>query len=99
MGITKERLQLNGTKKEHIRKDIVCLSEDRESVTVNYTVSNIDPQLNCIFIVDILDHFNKSKTTNEFNFSEFNSYIYNKIIPFSHHSNLSCPRTHSTVLL
>ena len=75
MGITKERQQLNGTEKEHIRKDIVCSSEDRVSVTVNYTVLNISSQLNYIFIVDILDHFNKSKTTNEFNFSKFNSYM------------------------
>ena len=75
MGITKETLKLNGTEKEHIRKDIVCSSEDTESVMVNYTVLNIDPQLNYIFIVNIVDHFNKSKTRNEFNFSEFNSYI------------------------
>ena len=66
---------MNGTEKEHIRKDIICSSEDRESVTVNYTIENIGPQLNYIFIVDILDHFNKSKTKNKSSFSEFKSYI------------------------
>ena len=49
----------------------MCSLEGCQSVKVNYTVSNIGPQLNYIFIVDILDHFNKSKTKNESYFSEY----------------------------
>ena len=50
----------------------MCLSEDCQSVTVNYSTSNIDPQLNYIFIADILDQLNNSKAKNESYFSEYN---------------------------
>ena len=40
----------------------------------NYTVSNISPQLNYIFIADILDYFNNSKTKNESSFSEYSIF-------------------------
>ena len=72
LGITRNISQQNGTEIEHVRKDIVSSSENRESITVNYTVSNISPQLNYIFIADILDNFNKSKTKNESIFSKWN---------------------------
>ena len=61
--------QLNGIK--HIQKDIVCSSEDCQSSTINYTVSNIHPLMMYIFIVDTLDYLNNSKTKNESNFSEY----------------------------
>ena len=61
---------MNGTDTEHSSKCIVCSLQDRQSVTVNYTVSNISPQLNHILIADILDYFNNSKTKNESYFSE-----------------------------
>ena len=94
LGITREDT-LNGTKTEHNKKYIHSSLEDT-SVTVNYTVSNISPQLNYIFITDILDYFNMSKTKNESFLSEF----LIEIITFYHqYSNLPCSRTHSTVLL
>ena len=63
---------MNGTEIKHARKDIMCFSsDDCQSVTVNYTISNIDPLMNYIFIADILDHFNESKTKNESSFSEY----------------------------
>ena len=69
LGITIEDT-LNGTKTEHNKKYIHFSLEDK-SVTINYTVSNISPQLNYTFIADILDYFNMSKTKNESFFSEF----------------------------
>ena len=69
LGIIREISQLNGIK--HTQKDIMCSSESCQSVTINYNVFNIDPQLKYIFIVDILDYFNNSKTKNESCFSEF----------------------------
>ena len=39
-------------------------------MTVNYTVSNIDPLMRYIFIVDIQDYFNNSKAKDESYFSE-----------------------------
>ena len=72
LGITKDNLLLNGTEIKHTHKDIMCFSSEHcQSVTVNYTVSNIDPLMNYIFIADILDHFNDSKTKNESYFSEY----------------------------
>ena len=50
----------------------MCSLEDCQSVKVNYTVSNIGPQLNYIFIADIQDYFNNSKTKNETYFCEYN---------------------------
>ena len=44
--------------------------EDNNLVTINYSVLNVSPQLNYIFIADILDYFNNSKTMNESYFSE-----------------------------
>ena len=61
---------MNGTNTEHTPKCIICSIEDRQSVTVNYIILNIDPQLNYIFIADILDYLNNSKTKNESYFSE-----------------------------
>ena len=59
----------NGT--EHTHKDITCSLYICQSLTVDYTVFNIGPQLNYIFIADILDYFNNSKTKNESCFSEY----------------------------
>ena len=39
LGITKETLQLNGTEIEHTRKNIA--SPSKESVTVNYALTNV----------------------------------------------------------
>ena len=69
LGITRE-YTLNGTKTEHNKKYIHSSLEDK-SVIVNYTVSNIKPQLNYIFIADILGYFNNSKTKNRSSFCEF----------------------------
>ena len=69
LGITREDT-LNGTKTEHNKKYLHSSLEDK-SVTVNYTVSNISPQLNYIFIADILDYFNMSITNNKSPFCEF----------------------------
>ena len=69
LGITRESSLVNGTERNHFQKNI--MSSKDKSVTVNYTVSNIGPQLNYIFIADILDYFNNSKTKNESYFSEF----------------------------
>ena len=70
MGITRVSLQLNRTDMEHSQINIIPSSEDSESVTINYTVLNIGPQLNYIFIGDLLGHLNKSKTKNSSYFSE-----------------------------
>ena len=76
LGITREDT-LNGTKTGHNKKYIHFSLEDK-SVTVNYTVSNISLQLNYIFIADILDYFNISKTKNESFFSvKINTFIIN----------------------
>ena len=69
LGTTREISQQNGTVQS--QKDIVCSLEDCLSISVNYTVSNIDPLMNYIFIADILDYFNNSKTKIESYFSEF----------------------------
>ena len=61
---------MNGTDTEHSPKCIVCSLEDKQSMTISYTVLNIDPQLNYIFIADVLNYFNDSKTKNESYFSE-----------------------------
>ena len=78
LGITKEDT-LNETKTGHNKKYIHSLED--KSITVNYTVSNISLQLNYVFIADILDYFNISKTKNESFFSEFlikiNTFIIN----------------------
>ena len=72
LGITRNISQQNGTEIEHDREDIVSSSENKESVIVNYTASNISTQLNYIFTADILDYFNNSKTKNESSFSKYN---------------------------
>ena len=69
LGITQVNSLLNRSKVYHIPK-YICSSEDRESVIINYTVSNLGPQLNYIFIADILNHFNYSKRKNVSYFSE-----------------------------
>ena len=70
VGVTIEKQQQNRTEREHIRKNIDRFSKDNASVTVNYTVSNISPQLSYIFVADILDLLNNSKAKNESLFSE-----------------------------
>ena len=79
LGTTREGT-LNETKTDHNKKYIHS-SLEYKSVTVNYTVSNISPQLNYIFIADILDYYDMSKTRNESFFSEFlikvNTFITN----------------------
>ena len=51
----------------------MCSSEDCQSVTVNYSsIFNIDPQLNYIFIADILNQLSNTKAKNESYFSEYN---------------------------
>ena len=56
---------------ELTRNNVMISPEDCQLVTVNYSISNISPQLNYIFIADILDYFNTSKTKNESSFSEY----------------------------
>ena len=72
LGFTRETSQQSGTEIKHTHKDIVCTSEDRHSVTIDYITSNVDQELNCVFIADILDYSNISKTKNESYFSEYN---------------------------
>ena len=74
MGITRENSLLNGIKIEHTLSYVICSPEDCQSVVTNYTASHIDPLMRYIFIADILDHFNKSKTKNESSFSKYNSF-------------------------
>ena len=66
----------------------MCSLEGCQFVKVNYTVSNIGPQLNYIFIADILDYFNNTKTKNETYFSEYN--IFDIII----HSHITIATYH-----
>ena len=62
---------MNGKEIKYTLKDVICSLKDCQSVTVNYTISNIGPpQLNYIFIADILDYLNSSKAKNESLFSE-----------------------------
>ena len=56
---------------EHTRKNIWSPSSN---ISLYYTVSNIGPYLNCVFIADILDYFNNSKTKNESLFSEYSIF-------------------------
>ena len=51
---------------------MMCSSENCESMTVNYDITNIVPHLNYIFIVDIRNNYNNSKAKNESYFSEYN---------------------------
>ena len=69
MSIAKKISLLNGSETEYTQKNIECFSQNCYSATVNYTVSNINPQLMYVFIADVLDHFNISKTKNELHFS------------------------------
>ena len=62
---------MNGKEIKHILKEIICSLKDCQSVTVNYTISNIGPQLKYIFIADILDYLNNTKAKNESLFSEY----------------------------
>ena len=72
LGITKENSLLNGTEIKHTNIDIICSLEDCQSVIINYTVSNIGPQLNYIFTANLLDYLNNSKRKNQSYFSEYN---------------------------
>ena len=69
MGITRHEL-FNQTETKHSHKDIICCSEDCKSMTVQYNVSSTCPQLNYIFIADILDYLSNSKARNVSYFSE-----------------------------
>ena len=51
---------------------MVCSPENCQLVTVNYSVSNIGPQLKYVFTADILNQLNNSKAKNESYFSEYN---------------------------
>ena len=62
---------MNGIAIKHPLSDITISSEDCQSVTVNYTVSNIDSLMKYVFIADILDHFNNSKAKNVSFFSKY----------------------------
>ena len=62
---------MNGTEQKHTWRDIQCSSKDCQSVTVNYTVSNIGPQMNYAFIASVYNHFNKSTVRNQSYFSKF----------------------------
>ena len=70
MGIISENSQLiSRTETKYVQRKIAS-SEDRESVTVKYIVVNVSPQLNYVFIADILDYFNNSKVKNVSYFSK-----------------------------
>ena len=72
MGITREISSLlNGTEIKHTHKNIWS---PLSNITLYYNVSNIGPHLNCVFIGDILDYFNNSKTKNESSFSEYSIF-------------------------
>ena len=70
MGIISENSQLNSRTETRYVERKIASSEDRESVTVKYTMVNVGPQLNYVFIADILDYFNNSKVKNESYFSK-----------------------------
>ena len=71
MGITREISLLNGTEIEHACKNVWS---PLSNINLNYNASNISPHLNCVFIADILDYFNNSKTKNESYFSKYNIF-------------------------
>ena len=72
MGITREISSLqNGTEIKHNSKNIWS---PFSNINLNYNASNIGPHLNCVFIVNILDYFNSSKTKNESYFSKYNIF-------------------------
>ena len=68
--------------------------------TTNYTITGPHPSLNYIFTVYIMDLLNNTKNEDSVIFCElitcFLICLHNS---YYNHSNLSCPRTHSTVLL
>ena len=94
-GITREKLQPNGTEVAHIPKDI-DFSNNR-SVSINYTISQLTPQMDNIFIGHLLNSINELKSLENSSFSEL--AVNRCSVFFYHHSNLPCSRTHSTVLL
>ena len=61
---------LNGRKVDFVQKNIASL-QGEQSVIVNFTVSNLDPELNYMLIADLLNRLNNSKKGNVFNFSEW----------------------------
>ena len=69
MGITREISLLNEAEIEHTRKNIWSPLSN-----ITYNASSIGPHLNCVFIADILDYFNNSKTKNESSFSEYSIF-------------------------
>ena len=74
MGITREISSLqNGTEIKHIHTS-VWSPDPLSNISLYYDASNIGPHLNCVFIADILDYFNNSKTKNESSFSEYSIF-------------------------
>ena len=67
LGITKES-SLNDSEREHGRVNIDC--SHNISVNVNYTVFNLTPQLNWIFIGQVLNNVNVSKVKEKAFFSK-----------------------------
>ena len=70
---------------------------NNDDVIICYNITGLDPFNNYNFTVYITDSFNNTKDQDHIIFSELTnlSFIMNNIS----YSNLSCPRTHSTVLL
>ena len=94
-GITRERLQPNGTEVAYIPKNIDFYNN--RSVSINYTITYLTPQMDNIFIGHLLNSINVLKSVENSNFSEL--AINRCSVFFYHLSNLSCSRTHSTLLL
>ena len=94
LGITREKLQPNGIEVAHTPKDI-DFSNDR-SVSINYIITRLTPQVDNIFIGHLLNNINELKSVENSNFSEL---VVNRFsVFFYHHSNLPCSRTLSTIL-
>ena len=67
LGITKESSS-NGSEREHALMNIDC--SHKISVNVNYTVFNLTPQVNWIFIGQVLNNANVSKVKEKAIFSK-----------------------------
>ena len=75
---------------------------DVNETTVYYNITGLHPFLNYSFIAYIMDIFNNIKNQNYATLCKliicwFALVLSNLLLCF--HSNLPCPRTHSTVLL
>ena len=67
LGITKENTS-NGPEREHAHMNINC--SHKILVTVNYTILHLAPQLNWIFIGQVLNNINVSKVNEKEIFSK-----------------------------